>query len=99
MCEISLAPSGNLALTIPSRKGGSHKVEIPLNMDGLRLLKKTLEARAKESAPTIGMVASPTAYDIHQFLLTQQEKKRERIQRRAAIADDILDLAGIELEL
>jgi hypothetical protein len=99
MCEISLAPSGNFRLTIPSSAGGSHSVEIPLTMDGVRLLKKTLEARVKEVRPTIGMIASPTAADIHKFLQSQADERRERIAKRAAIADDILELAGIELEL
>ncbi len=99
MCEIALAPSGKLALTIPSASGSSHTVEIPLTLDGLNLIKKTLLARQSEPVTTIGSAASPIAYEINKFLQNKAKERAQKVQEKAALADDLLDLLNIELEL
>lgn len=100
MCKIALAPSGAFALTIPSPSGGERTIELPITLGGLKILEKVLRKQADLSAiKTIGTEASPIAYDIAKYLAKQAEDRATRIARRAAIADEILDLAGITLEL
>lgn len=96
---ISLAPSGNLFLEIPSvlAEGRSHTVEIPLSLSGLSLLKKVLTERAKAADLRIGTLASPVASDIERFL--RQRQAEDRIAAREVVKALAPELEEIELEL
>lgn len=98
-CEVSLAPSGNIQLEIPSvlAAGRSHCVEIPLTMNGLSLLKKVLLDRQQSPVtPTIGMMASPVASQVHAFMV-----KKESADRAAAktTSDALQSKFNITLDL
>lgn len=88
---IHLAPSGNIALEIPSvlAEGRSHTVEIPFTMGGLSLLKKILVERSRDPTPSIGKPSAPVAADISAYLERQEREK----------ATKVLDKYKIEIDL
>lgn len=89
---VSLAPSGNILLTIPSvlAEGRSHSVEIPQTLAGLSLLKKILVERSRDPTPSIGRKSAPVAADIAKFL-------NDRAREEAAALSD--RFGGISLDL
>lgn len=94
--SLSLAPSGNLLLEIPSvlAEGRSQFVEVPLSIGGLSILKKILKARQEDPRPSLGRASMPTASDIHRFM------ENEERERRITVAKQIEAKYGeIELEL
>lgn len=96
--SISLAPSGQIAVEIPSvlAEGRSHTVEIPFSLGGLSILKKILKARQEvESKKTIGTMASPVASEINRFI---ESKNREDAAAARRVSKKF-DLDNIELEL
>jgi len=94
---ISLAPSGQIAVEIPSvlAEGRSHTVEIPFSLGGLSILKKILKARQEVAKPSIGTMASPVASEINRFIET---KNREDAAAARQVSKKF-DLDNIELEL
>lgn len=99
MCKISLAPSGQMALEIPSPSGGSHTVEIPFTPAGIdalrRILRKQKEAVVRHEK-TLGSDASPNAYQIEKFL---REKSAAEVARKGAISSEILSDLDLTLDL
>lgn len=98
---ISLAPSGNLLLELPSvlAEGRSHTVEIPFTLAGLSVLKRTLQNRAQAVTPQqkgVGSAAAPVASDIQKFLA---ERERENRIAHAQRVNTKYNLDNIELEL
>jgi len=89
---ISLAPSGNILVTIPSvlAEGRSHSVEIPNTLAGLSLLKKILVERSRDPIPRIGARSAPVAADIAKFLEDQAHSAAMQTREK---------FGGIELEL
>lgn len=102
-CTITLAPSGALALSIPSPSGRTQTVEVPCTVEGLRVIRNVLQDRAQEGPKTLGTRSEPTASQIAEFLAEQardaEETKRRRIAAKAAAADEVLELIGLELDL
>ncbi len=94
--SLSLAPSGNLLLEIPSvlAEGRSQFVEVPFTLGGLSILKKVLTARASDPKPSLGRASMPTASDIARHI------ENEAKERRITVAKQIEAKYGeIELEL
>lgn len=89
---ISLAPSGNLLLSIPSvlAEGRSQVLEIPLTLGGLSLIKKILVERSRDPTPSLGKRSMPIAADIHKFLVERQHANDAALRER---------YGDIELEL
>lgn len=101
---ISLAPSGNILLEIPSvlAEGRSHCVEIPFTLAGLSLLKRTLQSRAeaqKSHDLGIGTRASPVASDIHKFLADRAREERIAASESARAIERKYQLENIDLDL
>lgn len=98
---IFLAPSGSIAVEIPSvlAEGRSHTVEIPLTLAGLSLLKKILVDRQRAARPTIGMMASPVASDIAAFLAKRDREDRANAKANAEAVAKRYALEDVELEL
>ena len=88
---ISLAPSGNLLLEIPSvlAEGRSHSVEIPLTLGGISLLKKILIERSRDPLPSIGKRSAPVAADISAFLEKQEREKVTQTLNKFKIEIDL----------
>lgn len=89
--SLSLAPSGNLLLEIPSvlAEGRSHSVEIPLTLGGLSLLKKILVERSRDPMPSIGKRSAPVAADIASFLEKQEAAKSKATLNKYQIEIDL----------
>lgn len=101
---ISLAPSGNILLEIPSvlAEGRSHTVEIPFSLAGLSLLKRTLQRRAeaqKSKDLGIGSQASPVASDIQKYLADRAREERAAAGQIVKTLEERYALENIELEL
>lgn len=88
---LSLAPSGNLALEIPSvlAEGRSHTVEIPFTLGGLSLLKKILVERSRDSSPSLGKKSAPVAADISAYLERQERQKSTVVLSKYKIEIDL----------
>ena len=98
---VFLAPSGAIALEIPSvlAEGRSHTVEIPLTLAGLSLLKKVLVDRQRQARPTVGMMASPVASDIAKFMAQRDREDRANAKANARAVTEKYRLEDIDLEL
>lgn len=99
MCNVKISPSGNLSLTIPSPTGGEHTVELPWTTKGMEQLRRILREQARATQRrelTLGAPASPSAYQIERFLV---EKESEAQRKRTQVAEEILDIIGIDLDL
>lgn len=91
---ITLSGSG-LALTVPSDvSGATHTLEVPLNLGGLKIIRKVLTARERESDRRIGNASSPTQEMVEKWL---SEERRMLAQKPLVI--DGLDLSNIDLDL
>ncbi len=66
--SIDIGKGQTLQCMIPSRTGASHVVEIPMTVDGLRVLHRILTARKGERNSTLGMEGSPTQAIIRKWL-------------------------------
>lgn len=104
--NLSLSPSGELLLSIPSvlAEGRTQELTIPCTVEGLRVIRRILRERVADAeVPSLGKPSEPVASMIAEFLAQERAQKDEERQRRIAqkarIADEILDLAGIDLEL
>lgn len=88
---ISLAPSGNLLIEIPSvlAEGRSHSVEIPFTLGGLSVLKKILVARSRDPLPSIGKPSAPVAADISAYLERQEREKSTKVLDKYKIEIDL----------
>lgn len=95
--RIGLDSDGNLQLFIPSPAsvGGGHNVSIPATVDGLRLLRETLQAQSLLSDRRLGSAASPTQSDIQ--ALVAAFKPTVRAAKPEPTLDFEIDLSGLEL--
>lgn len=92
---ISLATSGNFALTIPSSSSTlTHTVEIPPTLDGLRILRKILSARSSTPSARIGEDASPIREQVRLWLL---EERQQRVLPKPEFDISSLDLSSLDL--
>lgn len=90
---ISLSGLG-LSITFPSdHTGRTHTVEVPMNLGGLKIIRKALMARQQESDRRIGNHSSPTQQMVNEWL----EADRRELAKKPLIAD--LDLSSIDLDL
>ncbi len=107
MISISLAPSGQFILTIPSANGaGPHEVLVPQNLGGLSILNKVLsaEAKADQAAKRIGHDASPTQAQVNAWLtedrrqraIASDEERKQKAEANSAATKSLLE--GISLE-
>lgn len=101
---VSIAPSGNLLLEIPSvlAEDRSHRVEIPFTLAGLSVLKRTLQKRQEAQSNKekgIGSQASPVAADIHRYLADRAREERIVATQHSRDLERKYAIENIELEL
>ena len=90
-CSISLSSAGGFALTIPSPAGGDQVINVPADLNGLRLIRKILSARKSHHDPRLGSWAEPAQSMIDHWLLEDRAKKEnERAER--LLRDDTIVL-------
>lgn len=100
--SVRLGPNGNMEVHLPSENSprGSH-VQIPLTLDGLRLLRTILIERQRDSIHRVGRANTPTQQMVHQWLAQAKAEARAQAQVRAAEAvEDLvpgLDLSSLTL--
>jgi hypothetical protein len=107
MCQISLAPGGNLALTIPSTTSErAYTVIIPLTLDGLRLIRDTLRQRtattliAQPGAPTQAMIEAWLQEERQQRALAKITAEKEAVDKtEAALARAGINIKDLGLNL
>lgn len=78
---ISLHPSGAFSLTIPAPEpfSGSHTIQIPPTLEGIKALTTILRARTKEADHRIAQRSAPTQAQVDAWLRADraaQEKKQ-----------------------
>lgn len=97
-CTVSLSPSGNIQLEIPSvlAAGRSHVVEIPLSLNGISLLKKILLDRKADPQSSLGKLSSPVASQVHEYLV---KKTRDDQAEAKRTSDDVQKKFNITLDL
>lgn len=98
---ISLAPSGQIAIEIPSvlAEGRSHTVEVPLTLAGLSIIKKILTDRQRNEKPSIGSLGSPVASDIQRFLREREREDRALAKESAQALAKKYAVEDLDLEL
>jgi len=94
--RLSLAPSGALALFIPAPASvaGGHTVEIPCSVEGLALLRDTLQ-RHTSGEDSIGSRGAPVQHDIQALLAAF----RPEVKKTSAQAPLSSKLSGLQLDL
>lgn len=96
---ISLTPSGDISLTIPSNHvEGAHSVTIPLSIPGLKLLKKILTERQRSPSARISEPASPVQAQVNAWLAQERldrMREAEEEKKKKLIAE--LDITGLDL--
>ena len=98
-CVITLAPSGQLCLEMPSilAPGRTHYVEIPLTLAGLSLIKRTLMERKNDPTPSIGKRSAPVTADIQKYLAGQAKETRVSQAQGSKFSQSFLDSLDIDL--
>lgn len=96
MSDVTISLSGNgFALTVPSDLSGrTHTLDIPLNLGGLKIIRKALMARQQETDRRIGTPASPTQSMVEAWLVEERRMAREK-----PLVIEGLDLSNIDLDL
>lgn len=96
MSDITITLSGaSFALCVPSDiTGGTHLVQIPFSLEGMKIIRKVLMARQKEADRRIGNASSPTQAMVESWLATER-----RLAREKPLVIEGLDLSGIDLDL
>lgn len=80
---ISLAASGNINIHFHHALGGLHTVEIPHNINGMRLIMQILKARDKHET-RIGELGNPTQAIIDAWLKSKKEQDMQAKQEQEA---------------
>lgn len=88
-CSLSLSPSGDLLLSIPSPTGEAQTVLVPFSVEGLRVIRKVLLARESEPDQRLGHWSEPTQSMVEAFLRNERETK----------AKSFVDKYDIQLEI
>ena len=93
-CSISLDPSGQLLLEIPSQTvSGGHSILIPPTEGGLKILLQTLRKRER-AISRLGDPGSPTQAQVEAWL------RQDRLERAsAAKAKTTSQFDGLDIEL
>lgn len=92
---LTLTDSGDLCVTDDS----GYPMIFDLSPQGIRALTRVIKARNKVpegERPRIGEPAKPSAVQILAFM---REKKQAEVKRKADLADEILDLIDLDLDL
>lgn len=97
--DITLSPSGNFVLAVPSegpKASGVHHVVIPATLSGIQVLKKILSRNAKQRG-AIGEASAPTQYMIDQWLKADAEAKAAATAAKFEALG--LDITSLKIEL
>lgn len=97
--DISLSPSGNFVLAVPSdgpRASGVHHVVIPATLSGIQVLKKILSRNAARRG-AIGEASAPTQYMVDQWLKADADAKAAATVKR--FEELGLDVTSLKIEL
>jgi hypothetical protein len=83
--SVRLGPSGTMEVHLPSENSprGSH-VQIPLTLDGLRLLRHILIERQRDHIHRVGRANTPTQQMVHQWLAQAKAEARETAKVEAS---------------
>lgn len=84
MCTISLAPGGAFYLTIPSPADGREQIlTIPASVEGLRVIRRVLTARADQPVQSLGSDGEPVQSLVDAWLRADAEAKASRFDHIA----------------
>lgn len=93
-CSISLDPSGQLLLEIPSQTvSGGHSILIPPTEGGLKILTQTLRKR-EAAISRLGDVGSPTQAQVEAWLRQDRAERQEKAKQKT-----LGDFPGLDMEI
>jgi len=84
---IALSVNGNIDVTFYSGMIGQHTVEIPMNANGMRLIKQILTAR-EQAQTRLGELGNPTQAIIDAWLKSKKVQDEQEAAERAKQAHD-----------
>jgi len=89
---ITLAASGNIAVHFYHAENSLHTVEIPHNLNGMRLLHQILKARDQHQT-RLGELGNPTQAIVDAWLKSKKvQDEQEKLEREKQNLSDLLEL-------
>jgi predicted DNA-binding ribbon-helix-helix protein len=97
-CTIDLAPSGAFVLGLPSTTSEDfHHVNVPATADGIKILRKILAERQRETRKEIGNTASPIQVQVEAWLTAERRERAAEAKAKTEPKSNGVDLSGLNI--